>query len=159
MEKASCCVCISIRTAGILIGISICSFFLHNLLCTIFLNEVVVYFAVNTWLYGIVSFFFLLHNFSKDKKFYLSSKPYFLSYLVCVYIAGNVWNFVFWYCMPEYLARSCKYNDVCIDRYQTYGFYSWVSITVITSYFAFVLREYKNRMFVKCDELESERIE
>ena len=159
MEKGNCCFCLSTRTGGVLIGISVCSYFLHNLLCAIFLQEIFIYFAVNTWLYGAVSFFFLYHNFRSGKEFYYSSKHFFYSYIAFSYIAGNAWNFVFWYCMPEYVAESCHQNNECIDRYQTYGFYCWLGGAIITSYFAFILREYKARLYASHDEIESARLE
>ena len=159
MEKGNCCFCLSTQTGGTLIGISICSYFLHNLLCAIFLQEIFIYSAVNTWLYGAVSFVFIYHNFKSGKEFVFSSKHYFMSFLVFIYVGGNAWNFVFWYCMPETLAKSCKQNNECIDRYQSYGFYCWLGGAIVTSYFAFILREYKARLFASQDQIESARLE
>ena len=61
--------------------------------------------------------------------------------------------------MPEYVAESCRQNNECIDRYQTYGFFCWLGGAIITSYFAFILREYKARLYASHDEIESARLE
>ena len=103
MDKGNCCHCLSIKAGGTIIGLLVSSIFVHNLLCSIMLNELLLYFGVNTAIYGTVTLFFMRHAMAKDRKYYLYSKLYFLSYLWLVYVLGNVWNFLFWYGMPEYL--------------------------------------------------------
>ena len=61
--------------------------------------------------------------------------------------------------MPEYLADICKQDYKCIRFYQAYGFFLWVGGSVISSYFTYALREYKNRMFAKLDSIEESRID
>ena len=117
MDKGSCCFCLSIRAGGMLIGISVCGLFVHYLLSAIFLPELLLYFSVNAFLYGMVSFFFLHHNFSKERNYYRSSNMFFSSYMVLIYLISNAWNFTFWYCMPDYLARACEYEEICIKRF------------------------------------------
>ena len=56
--------------------------------------------------------------------------------------------------MPEYLEEACDYEKECISKYQDYGFRVWVCSTIVTSYFAFVLREYKYRMYATLDKIE-----
>ena len=110
MDIGSCCFCFSVNTGGIIIGISVCSLFLHNLVCSIVFRELILYFGVNTVLYCIVTYFFVKHirrRWIMDRQYFLSSKMFFLSYLWSVYIVGNIWNFIFWYCMPEYLLKVC----------------------------------------------------
>ena len=159
MDKGRCCYCLSLKTGGTIIGLLVSAIFLQNLVCSIMLNDLLLYFGVNTTLYGAVTISFIRHITAKDKKYYLYSKLYFFSYLWFVYVLGNVWNFVFWYGMPDYLTMVCKEDLKCIDRYQIYGFYMWVGCTIVSSYCSFVLREYKNRMFVTNDEKEAELIE
>ena len=159
MDKGSCCHCLSIKTGGTLIGLFVCATFLHNLVCSIVHKELLLYFGINTVIYGTVTFFFIRHKTGKDRKYYLYSKLYFLSYLWLVYVLGNVWNFLFWYCMPEYVAFACENDYKCIRAYQLYGFWMWVSCTLVSAYFAYVLREYKNRMFVTLDDIETDLID
>ena len=117
MENGSFCLFLSIRTGGAVIGILTGLAFVHNLVCSIIISELVLYFGVNTVIYGTVTCFFLRQQFAKDRKYYLYTKPYFQVYLGLVYFVGNIWNFVFWYCMPEYLADICKEDPKCIRFY------------------------------------------
>ena len=159
MDKGNCCYCLSIKTGGTLIGLLVSAYFFHNLVSAIMLDELRLYFGVNTVIYGTVTGLFVRHATAKDRKYYLYSKLYFLSYLWLVYVLGNVWNFLFWYAMPEYLAIVCKEDYKCISEYQVYGFWMWVSSTIVSSYCSYILREYKNRMFVTLDEIETELID
>ena len=107
MDTGNCCLCLPIRTGGTIIGIFALIAFLHNLICAIVLDELLLYFGVNTVIYGTVSIFFIRHKIAKERQFYLRSRLYFKCFLGLVYIIGNIWNFVFWYCMPEYVATAC----------------------------------------------------
>ena len=159
MDKGSCCYCFPIKTGGIIIGLLVGIVFVQSFISAIMLNELLLYFGVNTVIYGTVTLFFIRHILAKDRKYYLYSKLYFLSYLWLVYVVGNVWNFLFWYGMPEYLSVVCEEDFKCIQYYQAYGFWMWVGSTLASSYCSYVLREYKNRMFVTLDDIETELID
>ena len=152
--EGSCFICLSIRTGGSVIGILMCIAFLHNLIFLVVLRPLLLYFSFNTLIYGVVSFFFIRHKLSKDRLYYLTCQMYFRSFLTLIYIAGNIWNFIFWYCMPDYLAEACDYEQQCIDIYQDYAFFVWIFTSIASSYFAFVLREYKNRINASLDIIE-----
>ena len=159
MTEGSSFICLSIRTGGSVIGILTCMAFLHNLIFLVVLKPLLLYFSFNTFIYGVVSLFFIRHKLAKDRLHYLTCQMYFKSFLVLIYIAGNIWNFVFWYCMPDYLAEACDHEQQCIDIYQNYAFWVWILTSIASSYFAFVLREYKNRINAALDRVEEQLIE
>ena len=154
MSDGSSFICLSIQSGGSIIGVLTSIGFLHNLVCTVVLNKLFLYFFINTLFYGTVTYFFIRHKLSRENLYFLTSQIYFKSFLVLIYIAGNIWNFVFWYCMPKYLEEACDYQKECIAKYQEYGFRVWVFSTIVTSYFAFVLREYKYRLYATLDKIE-----
>ena len=142
-----------------MIGILTCIAFLHNLVFLVVLKPLMLYFSFNTVIYGVVAYFFIRHKLAKDRLHYLTCHLYFKSYVALIYVLGNIWNFVFWYCMPDYLAEACDYEQQCIAIYQEYAFWVWVGTSVASSYFAFVLREYTNRINASLDMIEEQLIE
>ena len=144
----------SIRTGGSVIGILTCIAFLHNLVFMVVMRPLILYFSFNTFIYGVVTFFFIRHKLSKNRLHYLTCRMYFKSFLFLIYIVGNIWNFLFWYCMPDHLAEACDFDKQCIEVYQDYAFFVWVFTSITSSYFAFVLREYKVRISASLDMIE-----
>ena len=71
MGKGSFCLCLSIRTGGAIIGILTGLSFVHNLVCSFLIKELLLYFGVNTVIYGTVTFFFIRQQFANDRKHYL----------------------------------------------------------------------------------------
>ena len=159
MNDGSCFFCLSIKTGGSVIGILTCTAFLHNLVSLILLQRLVLYYSIATLFYGVPTFAFIRHRLAKDSRYYLSSRMYFKSFLIFIYIGGNIWHFVFWYCLPEQLEEACNFEQQCISSYQAYAFWVWVFTSIASSYFAFVLREYKNRMEATLDKIEEQLID
>ena len=135
---------------GKLTGIFCFSVLIQNCIYAFILTEAWLFFIVNSILYGLVCLVFTWHILAREKaSYYWRAKIYFISYIVFVYVTGNLWNFIYWLILPGLIHKGCSEDVECIKSYQGYGLSIWFLSAIITSYFGFFLRDYQEKLMLK----------